>query len=88
MKSENQKIAEQARKLYDNPKDGPAMRAAWARVTGALDVVFLAKRPKMRVFEVHHAKEVARAAFLRAAVVDKKNLQECEEIAFRAVDSP
>ena len=73
----SQAVLEQAKaKLAKSPEREKPLRAAWNRVCDVLHPHFSAMRPKPKVYEVHHATEVARAAFL-AAFCDGKPDEAC-----------
>lgn len=86
-KSEAQSDVEKARRICMDPKTAAEWRAAWCRVCDRLEPFYKEKRPVMKVFEVHHSNETARAAFLASAVAGQ-SLKDCEEKAVRAVITP
>ena len=53
-------------KLKRKPELEAELREIWNEVCDALEAHHLATRPKPKTFEVHHANEMARAAFLAA----------------------
>lgn len=83
MTSTAQANAEAARKLPKRTRDAAA--AVWRIVhgdmMGRIEALPMSRRPK--VFEVHHAVEVARAAFL-AALVAGHGLDVCRTAALKA----
>lgn len=81
MKSERDKIAAKARKMYAKPATRTEWQHAWTRVLARLEPLYDARRPIMKSFEVHHVTEKAREVMLRA-LVDGKTVAECEELAF------
>lgn len=83
MKTERDKIASKARDICADADTKALWVASWNRVIDHLEP-FYRKRPGIRMFEVHHSNEVAREAFLRAAVSGTL-LDECERIAIAAV---
>jgi hypothetical protein len=86
-KSERDKIAAKARKAVTDPAVKAEWQAAWSRVLRRLEIVYEARRPVMKSFEVHHSNEKAREAMLRA-LVDGKPMAECEDAAFASVLPP
>lgn len=64
---ETNEIIAKARELCAaHPPLADAFKAAWSRVCDKIEARALAKRPKPRVFEVHHETEIARIALLTA----------------------
>lgn len=53
-------------KLAKHPPLAEATKAAWNRVCDKIQDRALTRRPKPKVFEVHHETEVARLALLAA----------------------
>lgn len=50
-----------------------AIKAGWNAICDKIEKRALAKRPKPKVFEVHHETEVAKLAYLTAIVEGKTN---------------
>lgn len=84
IKSERDKIAAKARKMCADPVKAAEWRGAWCRVLDRLEPIYVARRPVMKSFEVHHSNEKAREAMLRALVAGKP-MAECEEVAFQTI---
>lgn len=60
-------IAAKARELCAaQPPLAASFKAAWSRVCDKIEARALTKRPKARVFEIHHETELARLALLTA----------------------
>lgn len=60
---------------------------AWGNIERELEVIYLARRPKMKSWEVHHAFAVARRA-VREAYETASGYQALREAAFNAVGWP
>lgn len=54
--------------LAKSPEQAKAAQVWWNAVCDALHAHYIAQRPKPKSFEVHHANETARKAFLEALV--------------------
>ena len=67
-----------------NTEVAKASYDAWNAVCDELEHHFKEKKPKMKVFEMHHTIETARRAFL-SAMVDKQDMLACISAALRAV---
>lgn len=64
-RSPEQGMVERARAMAArDPELGAALGRAWGEVAAEVEGRMLARRPRPKVFEVHHATEVARARFL------------------------
>jgi hypothetical protein len=58
----NEAVAKVRDMIAAQPSLADAFKAAWGRVCDKIQARALAKRPKPRVFEVHHETEAARVA--------------------------
>lgn len=77
-------IRERARQyLCCNPHLEQAFIRAWRVVEEAINDECARVRPRMRVFEAHHLKEITRAAFMKA-MIEGKDSATCVTIAFLA----
>ena len=83
MNMNSSELIDAARKMHADPKHGPAMMKGWRAVCDEIEKRALAKRPKMKSFEVHHCTEVARHAYLTACV-NGRELPVCVEMALGA----
>lgn len=81
--TDNEAIA-RLREMSADPKVKAAMFAAWNAVIDELEPYYLAKRPKMKSFEVHHSNEVARACFAQAVVAGEP-WEHCTRVAIERV---
>lgn len=64
----NETVAVVQSMVAADPALGIAMNAAWNRICDKIEARALARRPKPKVFEVHHDLQVARLAFLEGVV--------------------
>jgi hypothetical protein len=68
-------------------KDTPlntAVMEAWDKVCDQIQARAVARRPKMKVFEVHHETQVAKLALL-TAIVEGRTPSAAQEAALRSV---
>ena len=78
-------LAEQAKaRFVSEPETEAPLWAHWNKIVDAIEKHALARRPKMRVFEVHHMNETARAALLTAFVARKPDT-DLEIIALQSI---
>jgi len=70
--------------LAKSPTQAAAAQVWWNAVCDALHAHYIAQRPKPKSFEVHHANETARAAFLQA-LVDGADFPACKAAALARI---
>ena len=83
MKTERDKMVAKARRMTKDPIVDAAWRTSWDRAINHIEPLL---RAGTKSFEAHHTFEVAREAFLRAAV-GGYDMDECERAGIDAVCS-